>query len=197
MVSLRSDGCDASPASPCTLPGPPFLSGMSADSYPRSDHFDGRRFHNVDPAARTRSLSEVWKWYRARTPSVWPKWIANGAPHPLPSAPPTGIAVTWIGHSTFLLRIWGRTILTDPVFALHAGPFGRLGPRRVRAPAPPLAELPRADLILQSHNHYDHLDPASHRLLADRDAPRTVTPLGNRDYLPRRAPGAAVERDWR
>jgi len=169
---------------------------MSVDSYPRTDHFDGRVFHNVDPTARTRPFSEVWKWYRARTPSVWPRWITNGTPHPVPNAPSAGVAVTWIGHSTFLLRIPGTTILTDPVFSLHAGPFGRIGPRRVRAPALSLHELPRIDLILQSHNHYDHLDPAAHRFLADRDAPATVTPLGNRDYLPSRSRGRATERDW-
>ena len=164
--------------------------------HPRSDHFDGLRFHNVDPAARTRPLSEVWTWYRQRDPAPWPKWIANGASHAVPPLPDRGIAVTWIGHSTFLLRLAGVTVLTDPVFSLHAGPFGRIGPRRVRAPALALDALPRIDLVLQSHNHYDHLDPAAQRFLADRDAPAIVTPLGNRDYLPTRARGRTTERDW-
>lgn len=165
-------------------------------TYPHSDHFDGTTFHNVDPLARTRPFREVWKWYRARTPAVWPRWIANGAPHPLPALAPDAIGATWIGHSTFLLRIAGVTILTDPVFAMHAGPFGRLGPRRVRAPAIPLAELPRIDIILQSHNHYDHLDPVALRSLVRRDAPAIVTPLGNRAYLPASARTGAVELDW-
>lgn len=169
---------------------------MSVTSYTRSDHFDGRIFHNVDPAARARPLSDVWRWYRARHPTPWPKWIANGRPHPVPVMPEQGLAVTWLGHSTFLLQGAGRTVLTDPVFALHAGPFGRVGPRRARAPALPLEALPRIDLILQSHNHYDHLDPAAHRFLADRDAPAIVTPLGNRAYLPARARGRTIERDW-
>lgn len=108
----------------------------------------------------------------------------------------TGISATWIGHSTFLLRWAGITILTDPVFALHAGPFGKIGPRRVRAPAIPLVDLPRVDLILQSHNHYDHLDLAAHRQLARRDAPAIVTPLGNREYLPGAARARTTELDW-
>jgi len=161
-----------------------------------SDHYDGRTFHNVDPSARTRPLSEVWRWYSARQPAVWPRWIENGAPHPVPEAVPGQIAATWIGHSTFLLRIGPVTLLTDPVFALHAGPFGRLGPRRVRAPGLALRELPRIDLILQSHNHYDHLDLGAHRALARSDRPAIVTPLGNRAYLPPTTRSRVTELDW-
>jgi L-ascorbate metabolism protein UlaG (beta-lactamase superfamily) len=166
------------------------------DALSRSDHFDGTRFHNTDPSAHTRPLSEVWRWYRARRPAVWPRWIENGAPHPVPDPVPGRISATWIGHSSFLLRVGALTLLTDPVFALHAGPFGRFGPRRVRAPGVSLEALPRIDLIVQSHNHYDHLDPAAHETLARRDAPQVVTPLGNRSYLPTAARARTVERDW-
>lgn len=164
--------------------------------HPLSDHFDGRTFHNVDPGARTRPLSEVWRWYRSRRPAPWPKWIANDAPRPIPDVGRDGISATWIGHSTFLLRIGGRTLITDPVFSLHAGPFGRIGPRRVRAPAIALGELPRVDVILQSHNHYDHLDLGAHRALTRRDAPVVVTPIGNRAYLPWPTQPRATELDW-
>lgn len=161
-----------------------------------SDHFDGRTFHNLDPTARARPLSDVWRWYRARRPAVWPRWIENGALHQIPRTVSGGISATWIGHSTFLIQIGALTILTDPVFALHAGPFGWFGPRRVRAPAIAREALPHIDLILQSHNHYDHLDPAVHRSLADRDAPQVVTPLGNRSYLPSAARSRTTELDW-
>lgn len=161
-----------------------------------SDHHDGTRFHNADPTARSRPLSDVWAWYRARRQAVWPKWIENGPPHPLPDPLPGRIQATWIGHSSFLLRIGARTVLTDPVYSLHAGPFGRLGPRRVRAPGVPLERLPRIDLILQSHNHYDHLDLDAHRRIAERDAPLVVTPLGNRAYLPPAARPRTTELDW-
>ena len=164
--------------------------------HPRSDHFDGVRFHNSDPAAKTRPLSDVWRWYRARRPAIWPKWIENGAPHPVTANPAGRITVTWIGHSSFLIRIGALTLLTDPVFALHAGPFGRLGPRRVRAPGISLDRLPRIYLILQSHNHYDHLDLAAQRALARRDTPTVVTPLGNRSYLPGAARPRTTELDW-
>lgn len=161
-----------------------------------SDHCDGRVFHNLDPAARARPLSDVWKWYRARRPSPWPKWIENGTVHPLPPVAPGQVGVTWIGHSSFLLRLGSFTLLTDPVFALYAGPFGRLGPRRVRAPGLPLDALPKVDLILQSHNHYDHLDLDAHARLARTHAPQVVTALGNRNYLPAPARPSTTELDW-
>ena len=165
-------------------------------SLPNSDHFDGQRYHNVDPGAKTRPLGEVLKWARARHPAVWPRNIVDEV-GPLPSTP-TGdvISVTFIGHSTFLLRWGGVTVLTDPVFASHAGPWGRFGPRRARGPAYRLEHLPRVDLVLQSHNHYDHLDLGAHEALGRRDAPRVVTPLGNRSYLPPRVRSRVAEHDW-
>ena len=114
---------------------------------------------------------------RTRERSPWPKRVPL-RPHP---APPTRVgageaAVTFIGHSTFLLRTASTVIITDPVFTSHAGPFGRMGPPRVRPPAIAPADLPRIDLVLVSHNHYDHLQPSSLRLF--RDSASFVTPLG-------------------
>lgn len=78
------------------------------------------------------------------------------------------LAVAWLGHATMLIRVGGRTILTDPVFSCRVGPgFGPwvLGPRRLVKPAIALRQLPRLDLILLSHAHFDHLDrPTLHRL---------------------------------
>ncbi len=162
----------------------------------RSDHFDGTRFHNTDPTAKDRPLSDVWQWYRQRSPAVWPRAIVDET-GPLPDTPEgDAISVTFIGHSTFLIRMRGMTLLTDPVFAKHAGPWGLLGPKRARPPAYPLAALPKIDLILQSHNHYDHLDLGAHRWLSGRDAPQIVTPLGNREYLPEDVRGRVTELDW-
>ena len=86
------------------------------------------------------------------------------------------MAVTFIGHATFLLRTATTVILTDPVFTSHAGPFGRLGPPRVRPPALDPRTLPPVDIVLVSHNHYDHLQPSSLRVF--RDTATFVAPLG-------------------
>ena len=86
--------------------------------------------------------------------------------------------VLWIGHSTFLIRWGGLTILTDPMFSEFASPLPPLGPRRYTPPALDIAELPPIDAIIVSHDHYDHLDEPSLRLLARRfpDAPVSSCP---------------------
>ena len=67
----------------------------------------------------------------------------------------------WIGHSTFLIKKNGYTILTDPIFSERASPFKNIGPKRLIPPAIPLQSLPSIDFVTVSHNHYDHLDTAS------------------------------------
>lgn len=76
--------------------------------------------------------------------------------------------VLWIGHSTFLIRWGGLTILTDPMFSDFASPLPPLGPRRYRPPALDIAELPPIDVIIISHDHHDHLDEFSLLVLARR-----------------------------
>ena len=71
----------------------------------------------------------------------------------------------WIGHSTYLINTGRLNILTDPVFSKRASPFSWAGPKRLIAPAIPLKELPRIDVVTVSHNHYDHLDIVSLKAL--------------------------------
>lgn len=87
-------------------------------------------------------------------------------------------AVLWIGHATVLIRLAGKTILFDPVFGDYATPLPPLGPRRLVPPALALADLPRIDAILVSHDHYDHFEPAAIRRIAARDRPLCLLPLG-------------------
>jgi L-ascorbate metabolism protein UlaG (beta-lactamase superfamily) len=143
--------------------------------YPVSDHCDGERFFN--PHRSARPLRDVVKWMRTRRRTPWPARVPN-APHPPPPSivDPGEVAVTFIGHSTFLIRTASTVILTDPVFTTRAGPFGRMGPRRVRPPALAPTALPPVDLVLVSHNHYDHMQPSSLRPFADRAT--FVAPLG-------------------
>jgi L-ascorbate metabolism protein UlaG (beta-lactamase superfamily) len=116
---------------------------------------------------------------------------------PLPVGAPEGcIAATFIGHSTFLIQTGRSSILTDPVFTSHAGPFGRFGPRRVRPPAHAIAELPSVDVVLVSHNHYDHMQPHSLRELDARFRPTFVTTLGNAGFLHRIGLRRVTELDW-
>jgi N-acyl-phosphatidylethanolamine-hydrolysing phospholipase D len=103
-------------------------------------------------------------------------------------------SLTWIGHSTFLVRMDGVTFLTDPMFSERASPVSFAGPKRLVAPGVPLAELPPVDFVTLSHDHYDHTDLPSIRALARRGT-RFVAGLGMADLV-RAAGGAVVELDW-
>jgi L-ascorbate metabolism protein UlaG (beta-lactamase superfamily) len=164
-------------------------------SYPPSDHFDGTRFFN--PAERIdRSAGDLLKWWRTRQRGAWPTGLPLERASPPPAVDGGRAAATWIGHSTMLIQAGGRAILCDPVFTSHAGPFGRLGPRRVRPPALGIEDLPPIALVAVSHNHYDHLQPADLRALQARFAPAFVTTLGNRPFLERIGLSEVVELDW-
>lgn len=111
--------------------------------------------------------------------------------------PPEGmIAVTFIGHSSFMLRLPGLTILADPVFSERCSPVSWAGPRRVRPPGRPFADLPKIDLVLLSHNHYDHMDRPSLAMIAARDRPQVALPLGNARHLEGMGFARIAEGDW-
>ena len=112
-----------------------------------------------------------------------------------PGSTGSDMLVTWIGHSTVLIQTAGLNILTDPIWSERASPFSFIGPRRVRAPGVRFEDLPRIDLVLISHNHYDHMDLPTLERLWDRDRPLIVTSLGN-DTILRGEGIEAVARDW-
>jgi L-ascorbate metabolism protein UlaG (beta-lactamase superfamily) len=144
--------------------------------FPVSSHCDGERFFNIDRSA-DRTFADVVRWMRTRERTPWPKHAPAASCVPAPAAVGPGrVAVTFVGHATFLIRTPSTVIITDPVFTSHAGPFGRLGPRRVRAPGLAPSALPPVDLVLVSHNHYDHLQPSSLRLF--RRTATYIAPLG-------------------
>jgi N-acyl-phosphatidylethanolamine-hydrolysing phospholipase D len=107
-------------------------------------------------------------------------------------------AITWIGHATVLVQLGGLNVLTDPIFSERASPLSYLGPKRAQPPGVALADLPRIDLVLISHNHYDHLDEASVRALNAQPGgpPLFVVPRGNGAWLARSAIENVVELVW-
>jgi len=114
----------------------------------------------------------------------------NKIHHPDASA----IQITWIGHATFLIQLRGINILTDPVFSERCSPFSFLGPKRAAPPGIAINQLPPIDLVLLSHDHYDHLDGKTIRRLGDK--PRYVVPLGLKAWLARRDIRDVEELDW-
>lgn len=179
---------------------PPFLDRI----YYRgeaTDHFDGERFTNPggdDTAAPPTGGSRAGFFARFLRPDDRPPWPASVAvARDVPPARVDGTAMraTWVGHASVLVQSNGLNILTDPVWSDTAGPFGLIGPRRVSPPGIDLDRLPKIDLIVISHNHYDHLDLATLKTLWDRDRPAIVTGLGN-DAILRSAGIDAHGLDW-
>jgi L-ascorbate metabolism protein UlaG (beta-lactamase superfamily) len=171
-----------------------------APRFPVSDHCDGGIFFNPRGQPQAKAFSALPKWWLQRLRgqgAPWPKSVPPPAVPQLPAAVPAGsVAVTFIGHSTFLLQLAGLNLLTDPVFSRYAGPFARLGPKRVRPPALALAQLPPIDVVLVTHNHYDHLDLPALRWLARERRPLIVTTLGNKAWLEARGVANVIELDW-
>ncbi len=111
--------------------------------------------------------------------------------------PASGLRVTWLGHSTMLLEIDGARVLIDPVWGERVSPFPFFGPKRFFAPPLAIADLPPVDIIIISHDHYDHLDMPTVKLLAERDM-RWIVPLGVGAHLESWGVKAATitELDW-
>lgn len=167
--------------------------------YPLSSHFDGKRFFNTDPPSQDQSPSHnhFWSWWQSMRAVAWPEWI-NDPPQPRPPqyVAAGGLRVTFINHATTLIQMEGMNFLTDPVWAQRASMLRWLGPRRVRAPGIAMQDLPPIDVILLSHNHYDHMDIPSLRWLSERHQAVVVTGLGMKTYLTNAGIARVVELDW-
>ncbi len=169
---------------------------------PVSGHFDGARFFNPDgedtgsrpPGGRSRT-GFLTRWVTGtdeRAP--WPHTVAVAQARPAQRIDGNRMVATWVGHATLLIQTQGLNILTDPIWSETAGPFG-FGPRRVTRPGVRFEDLPKIDLVVVSHNHYDHMDLATLKRLWERDRPRIVTSLGN-DTVMRGGGVPALAVDW-
>lgn len=164
---------DREPLDRCRLP-------EAVTAWPISDHFDGRRFVNPTlPKGFAPTVSSALGMLREKR-SRWPVRVENTVALAPPSLRSTSdLAVTFVNHATFLIQCADLTILTDPIWSRRASPIQWLGPKRVREPGLALGELPPVDLILISHNHYDHLDVRTLRYLGQRFSPIVLVPAGD------------------
>ena len=129
---------------------------------------------------------------------IWTSLVGRDGAAPRVPYDPEALAenpsITWIGHSTMLVRMDGVTFLTDPIFSKRASPLSFAGPSRLVAPGVPLDELPHVDFVTLSHDHYDHTDLPSIEALAKRGT-RFVAGLEMGDLV-RGVGGEVVELDW-
>lgn len=165
---------------------------------PASDNFDGRRFHNLEPKPH-KDLRAFLRWQLGREQQA--DWVDQPGPAVPPEVPTRvegdELRITYINHATLLIQHRGLNILTDPVWSQRVSPFSFVGPRRHHPPGLELDQLPPIDLILVSHNHYDHLDLESLRGLAERfPLARVVSGLGNAMLIRESGFKNVVELDW-
>ncbi|HYK60972.1 MAG TPA: MBL fold metallo-hydrolase [Bryobacteraceae bacterium] len=166
-------------------------------SSPRfSTHFDGQRFFNPD-TAQVRGFFDLVRWQITSRRERSPSFVSDVAPSKPPSCVENpDLRVTLINHSTVLLQQKDVHVLTDPIWSERASPLSWIGPRRHRAPGVRWEDLPRIDIVLLSHNHYDHLDLPTLRRLAGRGQTQFIAPLGVGRCLEARKIGPVHELDW-
>jgi L-ascorbate metabolism protein UlaG (beta-lactamase superfamily) len=175
--------------------------GARLERMQASPRFADGRFRNLhpiapglrDPGARMPTIGEFLCGGERRVPVG-----------PLPSVDPlatwqrpAGLRATWLGHSTVLIEIDGLRILTDPVWGHRASPSSLAGPKRFQPMPVALKAMPPVDLVIVSHDHYDHLDYPTIRQLAKVGVP-FVTSLGVGAHLEAWGvrPGLITELDW-
>lgn len=164
-------------------------------SGPVTDHFDGKKFINPGNA-QAKGLTHVFKWMMQRKQGPWmeKKESAYGAK---PESIIThGVKITFVNHSTFLIQIDGKNILTDPVWSKRTSPFDFVGPKRMRQPGIRFEDLPKIDYIILSHNHYDHLDINTIKKIYKAHQPKIITPLGVKLFLDNNEITTATDLDW-
>ena len=167
----------------------PYYSG------PKSNHFNGFRFHSpVEPPAK--SLLELAWMLTGKSRRRWRASVRV----PNPDHPPERVAqlrLSSAGHSSILIQVAGLNLLVDPIWTARVSPVRFAGPKRAHAPAIAFDDLPPINAVLITHNHYDHLDGPTMARLWRRFRPRIIAPLGNDAIIRRFATDISVETyDW-
>jgi N-acyl-phosphatidylethanolamine-hydrolysing phospholipase D len=200
----------------------PLLGCLPPAAAQSNPYYDSRKAHHTPSGFRNNYVESVsqglpallrWQWEawcqgrpfapKAPTPTVEPdlaalqQYSTRFAQAPLSTKP----AITWVGHATMLVQADGLNVLTDPVFSERAFAVQWMGPRRVQAPGVALDDLPPIDVVLISHNHYDHLDRDSVVRLNARARQQGhpilfLVPLGIKPWMQKLGIDAVQELDW-
>ena len=171
-------------------------------------HRVGGGFQNNHLGSDAKGVSDLlrWRWQALRKDLPPPPAQATPVVRPdldfLHANASAGVAMqpalTWVGHSTVLAQLGGLNLITDPMFSERASPVSWAGPRRAQPPGVVLTELPRIDVVLLSHNHYDHCDVPSLRHLNAQPGgpPLFLVPLGLKAWMADIGITRVVELDW-
>jgi L-ascorbate metabolism protein UlaG (beta-lactamase superfamily) len=167
---------------------------MNNRGFPK--HFDGRRFYNPG-APQARGFLDVIRWKLRGRPEPSPAFISDVQQSTPPGCAEGGeLRITLVNHSTVLIQQRKFNILTDPIWSVRATPVSWLGPRRRREPGVRMDDLPNIDVVLISHNHYDHLDLPTLRQLARRGRSTFIVAAGVARLLRSERIEPVHELDW-
>jgi L-ascorbate metabolism protein UlaG (beta-lactamase superfamily) len=173
--------------------------GARRDRLAASKQYRSGKFVDTIPRVDPEFWAVMRRWLAgaAFTQPTTPLPVVHRRGREFADTPPSGLRVTWFGHSTLLVEIEGRRVLFDPVWSERCSPSQFVGPKRFHEPPMALAELPRIDAVAISHDHYDHLDYATIEALKVRDVV-FVVPLGVGAHLEYWgiAPERIRELDW-
>ncbi len=164
-----------------------------------SPNWKDGQFVNSLPENEPKILEAMGKWLSktAKTIPDAPISVVERKAEDFKTQPESGLRITWLGHSTFLIEIDGRRVLVDPVWSERVSPVKWAGPKRFHKPPLALEDLPTLDAVVISHDHYDHLDYRTILALGN-DVPAYIMPLGVGAHLEHWgiSPERIVERDW-
>ncbi|MFK8137128.1 MAG: MBL fold metallo-hydrolase [Bdellovibrionales bacterium] len=162
-----------------------------------SPYFEDDKFVNIDRIPE-KTFSEFWG-FASNFKRDWPESLESTKAEPVVQKVKTGVKWTFINHASFLIQTDGLNIITDPIWSERCSPVSFAGPKRVREASLQYDDLPKKiDLVFISHNHYDHMDLPSLRVLNERFKPIFFVGLNNSPELmsvgiPR---DRIIERDW-
>jgi len=153
-------------------------------------------YKNTNGKSIDKSLSELLEWRLSRDKPVLSKIEISNNWQEIINNKNTNFAI-WIGHSTFLINLNGVYILTDPIFSDRASPLKNIGPKRLIEPAININEIPKVDIVTISHNHYDHLDIKSLKIIANKfPQAKFLVPVGDKKLLEKNNIDNIFEFQW-
>lgn len=175
----------------------PLLTLTAGCSYwqgPQTDHFKGNRFVNREP---DNTFVDHLRWFWEMDTVEWPEWIDDPPqPKPLPQVEGDNLRVTYINQATVLIQTNGLNILTDPIWSDFAGPVSWASAKRIRAPGIKFEDLPKIDIVLISHDHYDHLDIPTLKRIMKTSRPAIIGGLGIAERLEGLGSSEITTLDW-
>ena len=178
-----------------------FLSSreISKSDEKNKHHLPDGTFKNRFDSSIDKSFSDLIKWWwNGKTPKVVDFEIAENDPQFLKKNK-VHQTLTWLGHSTLLIQYDGINILTDPHLTQRASPVSFVGPKRYTIPGLSIEDLPKIDIIVISHNHYDHLDKLTIEELFEKQPnspPRIFVPLKLKEWFINLGIENVTELDW-